>query len=94
MAPCKVFNKNYNIAILFSKWGQNFDQKLHDNQTSALTTFTTYMHLAIYIMVFLIFLQSISSFFWPICSRFLGTNFGKIKRTRQGLSGAPTGYAN
>ena len=91
MAHCKVFNKDYNILILISKWGKNFDEKKHDNRTPALTTFTIYMYIAIYIMVFFIILQSISSSFWPICSRFLGTNFGKIKRKRQGLSRAPTG---
>ena len=34
---CKVFNKEYNIAILLSKWGQNVTQKLFDNQTPVLT---------------------------------------------------------
>ena len=32
----KVFNKEYKIVILYSKWGQNFKQKLFDNQTPAL----------------------------------------------------------
>ena len=31
------FNKKYNIVILFSKWGQNCNQKLFDNQAPALT---------------------------------------------------------
>ena len=33
---CKVFNKKCNIVILLSKWGQNFDQILLDNQRPAL----------------------------------------------------------
>ena len=33
---CNVFNKKCNIVILLSKWGQNFDQILLDNQTPAL----------------------------------------------------------
>ena len=34
---CKVFNKEYNIVILFAKRWQNFDQKLFENQTPTLT---------------------------------------------------------
>ena len=34
---CKVFNKEHNIVILFSKQGQNFNQKLFQNQIPALT---------------------------------------------------------
>ena len=34
---CKVFNKEYNTVILFSKCGKNFNRKLFDNQTPALT---------------------------------------------------------
>ena len=34
---CKVFRKEYNIVILFSRCGQNFNQKLFDNEIPALT---------------------------------------------------------
>ena len=34
---CKVFRKEYNIVILFSKCGQHFNQKLFDNEIPALT---------------------------------------------------------
>ena len=37
MALWQSFDKEYNILILFSKRGQNFNQKLFDNQTPALT---------------------------------------------------------
>ena len=37
MALLQSFDKKYNIVILFSKRGQNFNQKLFDNQTLALT---------------------------------------------------------
>ena len=37
MALSRSFDKEYNIAILSSKKGQNFNQKLFDNQTLALT---------------------------------------------------------
>ena len=33
---CKVYNKEYNIVILFSKWGENFTQERSDNQKTAL----------------------------------------------------------
>ena len=37
MALLKSLDKEYNIVILFAKRGQNFNQKLFDNQTSTLT---------------------------------------------------------
>ena len=33
---CKVYNKEYNIVILFSKRGENFTQERSDNQKTAL----------------------------------------------------------
>ena len=36
MALLQSFDKEYNIVILFSKRGQNFNQKLFDNQTPVL----------------------------------------------------------
>ena len=37
MALLKSFDKEYNISNLFTKRRQNFNQKLFDNQTQALT---------------------------------------------------------